>query len=69
MAINGAHVIITSKDAEADKTFFRDVLRFAHVDAGHGGLIFKLPEAEAVRRVGGHGTERSRHAGPARAIA
>ncbi len=26
--------------------FFRDVLGFAHVDAGDGWLIFKLPSAE-----------------------
>jgi len=25
--INGAHVILYSKDAEADRAFFRDVLR------------------------------------------
>lgn len=46
MAINGGHVIIYSKDAEADKKFFRDVLKFKNVDVGHGWLIFKLPPAE-----------------------
>jgi predicted enzyme related to lactoylglutathione lyase len=44
--IDGAHVIVYSKDAEADKAFFRDVLGFGHIDAGHGWLIFKLPPAE-----------------------
>ena len=44
--INGAHVIIYSTDAEKDKIFFRDVLKFGNVDAGHGWLIFKLPPAE-----------------------
>ncbi len=44
--INGAHVIIYSKDAEADKAFFRDVLKFPHVDVHGGWLIFKLPPAE-----------------------
>jgi predicted enzyme related to lactoylglutathione lyase len=44
--INGAHAIIYSKDAEADKAFFRDVLKFSHVDVNHGWLIFKLPPAE-----------------------
>ena len=29
---NGAHVIIYSKDAEADRAFFKDVLGFHHVD-------------------------------------
>src|SRR6185312_15891758 len=44
--INGAHVIIYSKDAEADKAFFKNVLKFGHVDVGHGWLIFKAPPAE-----------------------
>ena len=46
--IFGAHIIIYSKDAEADRTFFRDVLEFPNVDAGHGWLIFALPPAEAA---------------------
>ena len=46
--ISGAHVIIYSKDEDADRAFFRDVLGFASVDAGHGWLIFALPPAEAA---------------------
>lgn len=46
--INGAHIIIYSKDPEADRKFFREVLTFPHVDAGHGWLIFALPAAEAA---------------------
>ncbi|HXZ33409.1 MAG TPA: VOC family protein [Terriglobales bacterium] len=46
--INGAHVVIYSKDAEADRAFFRDVLQFACVDAGHGWLIFAMPQLEAA---------------------
>lgn len=46
--ISGAHVIIYSKNAEADRAFFRDVLGFKSVDAGHGWLIFALPPAEAA---------------------
>ena len=46
--ISGAHVIVYSKDAEADRIFFRDVLGFKSVDAGHGWLIFALPPAEAA---------------------
>ena len=46
--ISGAHVVIYSTDAEADRAFFRDVLGFASVDAGHGWLIFALPPAEAA---------------------
>ena len=44
----GAHVIVYSKNAEADRDFFRDVLGFSSVDAGHGWLIFALPPAEAA---------------------
>ena len=44
--INGAHVIVYSEDAEADRAFLRDVLGWSHVDAGHGWLIFALPPAE-----------------------
>jgi catechol 2,3-dioxygenase-like lactoylglutathione lyase family enzyme len=46
--ISGAHVIVYSKDAEADRAFFRDVLGFRSVDAGHGWLIFALPPGEAA---------------------
>ncbi|MEU8517546.1 VOC family protein [Kitasatospora sp. NPDC048722] len=44
--INGAHLVIHSRDAEADRVFLRDVLGWPHVDAGGGWLIFKLPPAE-----------------------
>jgi catechol 2,3-dioxygenase-like lactoylglutathione lyase family enzyme len=46
--IFGAHVIVYSKDAAADRAFFRDILGFDSVDAGHGWLIFALPPAEAA---------------------
>jgi catechol 2,3-dioxygenase-like lactoylglutathione lyase family enzyme len=46
--ITGAHVILYSKDAEADRAFLRDVLAFQFVDAGHGWLIFALPPTEAA---------------------
>jgi catechol 2,3-dioxygenase-like lactoylglutathione lyase family enzyme len=46
--IFGAHVVLYSKDAEADRAFLRDILGFASVDAGHGWLIFALPPAEAA---------------------
>jgi catechol 2,3-dioxygenase-like lactoylglutathione lyase family enzyme len=44
--IFGAHVIVYSKDGDADRQFLRDVLGFSSVDAGHGWLIFALPPAE-----------------------
>jgi catechol 2,3-dioxygenase-like lactoylglutathione lyase family enzyme len=46
--ISGAHVVIYSQDADADREFIRDVLGFPHVDAGHGWLIFRLPPAEVA---------------------
>jgi len=54
--IKGAHIILYSTDAEADRVFIRDVLGFAGVDAGDGWLIFKLPPAEiAVHPTDGPG--------------
>jgi catechol 2,3-dioxygenase-like lactoylglutathione lyase family enzyme len=44
--INGIHGLIYSKDAEADRAFFRDILGFPFVDAHGGWLIFALPPAE-----------------------
>ena len=46
--IYGIHVIVYSKNADADRAFLRNVLRFQSVDAGHGWLIFALPPAEAA---------------------
>jgi len=46
--IFGAHFILYSKDADADRAFLRDVLGFHSVDAGRGWLIFALPPAEAA---------------------
>jgi hypothetical protein len=48
MQINGAHAVIYSKNAEADRAFFRDVLKFPNVDVGHGWLIFGLPPSEVA---------------------
>ena len=46
--LTGAHVVVYSKDAEADRAFFRDILGFRSVDAGHGWLIFAVPAAEVA---------------------
>lgn len=46
--IFGAHVVLFSADAEADRAFLADVLGFNSVDAGGGWLIFALPPAEAA---------------------
>jgi catechol 2,3-dioxygenase-like lactoylglutathione lyase family enzyme len=44
--INGLHTLIYAKDAAKARAFFKDVLGFPSVDAGHGWLIFALPPAE-----------------------
>ena len=51
--ITGAHVMFYDRNADAMRLFFRDVLGFPAVDAGHGWLIMKLPPAE----IGVHPTE------------
>ena len=46
--ISGAHSIIYSTNAEADRAFLRDVLNLPNVDVGDGWLIFGLPPAEVA---------------------
>jgi catechol 2,3-dioxygenase-like lactoylglutathione lyase family enzyme len=46
--ITGAHAIIYTRDADALRELFRDVLGFPSVDAGGGWLIFALPPAEVA---------------------
>lgn len=55
--INGAHLIVYSKDAEGLDAWFRDVLELPSVDVGDGWLIFALPPAE----VAAHPTEEANH--------
>ena len=50
--IMGSHVIVYSRDAEADRSFFADVLGQPHVDAGGGWLIFGLPPGELAAHPG-----------------
>jgi hypothetical protein len=52
----GMHTILYSKNPDAVRAFFRDVLKFPSVDAGHGWLIFAAPPSElAVHPVEGPG--------------
>jgi hypothetical protein len=52
--VNGAHLLLYSREPDADRAFLRDVLSFRYVDVGHGWLIFRLPPAEvAVHPVDG----------------
>jgi hypothetical protein len=46
--IIGAHSIIYSNNPDADRAFFRDVLKLTNVDVGDGWLIFGLPPAEVA---------------------
>lgn len=46
--IVGAHLVVYSSNADADRAFMRDVLGFPSVDAGDGWLIFALPPSEAA---------------------
>ena len=53
--ITGAHVMLFTKDEEADRAFLRDVLELPCIDSGGGWLIFKLPPTE----MGVHGHEQN----------
>ena len=44
--ITGAHAIIFTKNVDAVRAFFNDVLEFSSVDAGGGWMISALPAAE-----------------------
>ncbi len=44
--ITAIHSLVYADDAEAARAFFRDVLGWAHVDAGGGWLIFKSGPSE-----------------------
>ena len=46
--IKGAHVILYSSDADADRRFLIDLLGRPTVDAGGGWLIAQLPPAEVA---------------------
>ena len=55
--INGIQALIYTKDADGVRAFFRDVLKWPSVNAGHGWLIFALPPAE----LGIHPTDGNGH--------
>ena len=56
--IDGAHMVIYSQDAEADRAFLRDVVGLSGIDSDGGWLIFALPPSEIAvhpaERGGGH---------------
>jgi hypothetical protein len=54
----GAHLVLYSEDADADRRFLAELLGLRSVDAGHGWLIFAIPPAEvAVHPAGAPGVE------------
>ena len=55
--ITGVHALIYSTEAEALRTFFKDILELSSVDVGHGWLLFALPPAE----LGIHPTDNDVH--------
>jgi len=46
--IRGAHVILYSSDADADRALLRDLLDLPAVDAGGGWTILQLPPGEVA---------------------
>ena len=60
--ILGAHFLLYSRDADADRRFLQDVLGLSGVDAGGGWMILGLPPSEIAVHPG---TENfaQRHAG------
>jgi hypothetical protein len=53
--ITGAHVILYSTDADADRAFLHDLLGRPSVDAGGGWLILQLPPGEVAVHPGDPG--------------
>lgn len=53
--IIGAHVMLHSRDEDADRAFLSDVLGLGSVDAGDGYEIFGIPPAEMAV----HGSDRN----------
>lgn len=45
--IIGTHIVVASKDPDADHAVFRDIFGLSSVDAGGGYTIFRLPDSEA----------------------
>jgi hypothetical protein len=48
MPITGAHTILYSRDADADRKFLQEHFPLPQIDAGGGWLIFGLPPSEVA---------------------
>jgi catechol 2,3-dioxygenase-like lactoylglutathione lyase family enzyme len=55
--ITGVHTLVHAPDADAARTFFRDVLGWPHVDAHDGWLIFGTGPSELGVHPAGAGDE------------
>jgi catechol 2,3-dioxygenase-like lactoylglutathione lyase family enzyme len=55
--IHGAHVVLYSSDADADRAFFRDVLEYPCVDAGHDLFLMCDDIEEFVEQMSRRGVE------------
>ena len=53
--MTGVHCIVYTRDAEAARTFFRDVLDLPCIDAGQGWLVFYGAAAVRARRPSSRG--------------
>src|SRR5688572_20015805 len=60
--ILGAHFLLYSRDADADRRFLQDVIGLSGVDAGGGWMILGLPPAEIAVHPANE-TFAQRHAG------
>ena len=54
----GAHFLLYSRDADADREFLRDVLQLKSVDAGDGWLNLALPPTQLGVHPDGDNTRR-----------
>jgi hypothetical protein len=48
VVVFGAHVVLYSRDAEADRRFLAESVGLDSVDAGHGWLVFAMPPSEVA---------------------
>ena len=55
--ITGIHALLYTSEADEVRAFFRDVLEWPSVDAGHGWLIFAAPPTELGVHPSETGTE------------
>jgi hypothetical protein len=55
LVVFGAHPVLYSQDADADRQFLAETFGFDSVDAGGGWLIFAMPPSELAVQPGDGG--------------